>query len=95
MSVVTCFNTKQSNTLSAASLYPPCFTCLLHIAFCTSKKALPLHNIQKVTQRGDASVVSGAAQHYYLPNVARQHSAVCTQPSEPDDPDIPVSDIRT
>lgn len=41
------------------------------------------------------AAAAGAAQHYYLPNVARQHSAVCTQPSEPDDPDIPVSDIRT
>ncbi|DBB08767.1 TPA: hypothetical protein ACH3X3_007433 [Trebouxia sp. C0006] len=36
------------------------------------------------------AAAAGAAQHYYLPTVARQDTAVCTQPTEPDDSDIPV-----
>ncbi|KAA6418462.1 MAG: hypothetical protein FRX49_11622 [Trebouxia sp. A1-2] len=41
------------------------------------------------------AAAAGAAQHYYSPIIARQGSAVCTQPSEPNGPDIPVSDICT
>lgn len=37
------------------------------------------------------AAAAGAAQHYYLPIVARQDSAVCTQPSRQDDLDAPVS----
>ncbi|DBA88723.1 TPA: hypothetical protein ACH3X1_004148 [Trebouxia sp. C0004] len=41
------------------------------------------------------AAAAGAAQHYYLPIVAKQDSAVCTQPSKPDNSDIPVSDVCT
>jgi len=94
-STVTRINTKQSQRLlhlcsSHVTLHMPNAYCLS----CVSRKALLLQAVQNVTQCCHATVVSGAAQHYYLPTVARQDTAVRKQPTEPDESDTPVdSDI--